>query len=54
LFDKLVWRLLQLRSSEYKLGRLKKVKGWIAVREQELRSRDQTEVELRIGKSEEI
>jgi hypothetical protein len=49
----LVGKLLEQRSSEYNLGRLEKVTGLIVVREQELRSRDQTEVELRMGNSEE-
>jgi hypothetical protein len=53
LLNRLVWRLLEQRSSEYNLGRLEKVTGCIVVREQELRSRDQIEVELRMGKSEE-
>jgi hypothetical protein len=48
-----VWRLLELRSRSYKLGRLEKVTGWTAVREQELRSRDEIEAEIRMGESEE-
>jgi hypothetical protein len=48
-----VWRLLELRSRSYKLGSLEKVTGWTAVREQELRSRDEIEADIRMGKSEE-
>jgi hypothetical protein len=51
--NEIVWRLLELRSSSYKLGRLEKVTGWIAVREQELRFRDEIEADIRMGKSEE-
>jgi hypothetical protein len=48
----IVWRLLELRSKSYKLGRLEKVTEWILVREQKLRSRDVIEVDIRMGKSE--
>jgi hypothetical protein len=46
-------RLLELRSRSYRLGRLEKVTEWIAVREQELRSRFETEADIRMGQSDE-
>jgi hypothetical protein len=49
----IVWRLLELRSSSYKLGRLEKVTAWIAIIEQELRSTYEIEDDIRMGKSEE-
>jgi hypothetical protein len=51
--NEIVWRLLELRSKSYKLGRLDKVTGFIVVREHELRYRDEIELDIRMGNSEE-
>jgi len=45
--------LLELRSKSYKLGRLEKVTGWIVVREQKLRYRNEIEVDIAMRNSEE-
>jgi len=47
----IVWRRLELRSSEYRLGRREKVIGWTEVREQSLRSRKEIEADIRMGES---
>ena len=49
----IVWRLLELRSKSYKLGSLEKVTGFIVVREHELRYRDEIDLDIRMGNSEE-
>jgi hypothetical protein len=50
----IVRRLFELRSSEYRLGRREKVTEFTDFMEQELRSRNEIEADIRMGESEEI
>jgi hypothetical protein len=50
----IVRRRFELRSSDSRLGRRENVTEFTDVREQELRSRDEIEVDIKMGESEEI